>query len=160
LFLCLTALDFTMELFGLTLGKRHVTLLQILKNPSRDSRVKVLPMKVASNTLFALAIAFAPCAAQARPVKPIGAVGKVDVSGQQVRLQTKVHFWADKWYELYVDAVPAGGQDSVVELSVAKLPVYVKESSIVPAQSISHDAAARAIRFGAVEGSYKSHLGT
>jgi alpha-glucosidase len=47
----------------------------------------------------------------------------------------KVHFPAGRWYDLYTDAVQAGGQDSVVELSVAKLPVYVKESSIVPVQS-------------------------
>jgi alpha-glucosidase len=47
----------------------------------------------------------------------------------------KVHFPAGKWYDLYTDAVQAGGQDLVVELSVAKLPVYVKESSIVPMQS-------------------------
>jgi alpha-glucosidase len=118
----------------------------------------------------------------------------------------KVHFPAGKWYDLYTDAVQAGARDSVVELSVAKLPVYVKESSIVPVQSlvqstsekpsatlaihiykgdvnnsttyyeddgssfayekgvfykrsISYDAAARRIVFGAVEGSYKSAFG-
>jgi alpha-glucosidase len=47
----------------------------------------------------------------------------------------KVHFPAGKWYDLYTDALQAGGQESVVELSVQKLPVYVKESSIVPVQS-------------------------
>ncbi len=48
----------------------------------------------------------------------------------------KVHFPAGAWYDLYTDEVHAGAQDSVVELSVAKLPVYVKESSIVPVQSL------------------------
>lgn len=47
-----------------------------------------------------------------------------------------MHFPAGKWYDLYTDAVQAGGQQSVVELSVSKLPVFVKESSIVPMQSL------------------------
>jgi alpha-glucosidase len=115
----------------------------------------------------------------------------------------KVHFLAGLWYDLYTDAVQAGSQDSVIELSVARLPVYVKGSSIVPVQSlvqstsekpaatlaihvykgdtnnsttyyeddgssfayekgayykrtISYDAAAQRIVFGAVEGTYKS----
>ncbi|MFL6656833.1 MAG: TIM-barrel domain-containing protein [Massilia sp.] len=48
----------------------------------------------------------------------------------------KIHFPAGQWYELYTDALQAGGQDSVVELSLAKLPVYVKGSSIVPVQTL------------------------
>lgn len=115
----------------------------------------------------------------------------------------KVHFPAGQWYDLYTDALHAGARQSVLELSVAKLPVFVKESSIVPMQSlvqstsekpdgtlaihvykgdvnnsityyeddgasfafekgsyykrtIAYDPAARSIRFGAVEGAYKS----
>lgn len=115
----------------------------------------------------------------------------------------KVHFPAGQWYDLYTDALQPGGQQSVVALSVSRLPVFVKESSIVPVQSlvqstsekpadtlaihiykgdvnnsvtyyeddgasfayqkgayykrtIDYDAGARTIRFGAVEGSYKS----
>ena len=55
---------------------------------------------------------------------------------ESTREYGKVHFPAGQWYDLYTDAVQAGGQDSVVELSVAKLPVYVKGSSIVPVQSL------------------------
>lgn len=115
----------------------------------------------------------------------------------------KMYFPAGRWYDLYSDRVQAGGQESVGELSVSRLPVYVKESSIVPMQSlvqttaeapsdtlaihvykgdvnntvtyyeddgasfahekgayfkrtISIDAAARRIVFGAAEGTYKS----
>ncbi|MFP5391665.1 MAG: TIM-barrel domain-containing protein [Gammaproteobacteria bacterium] len=48
----------------------------------------------------------------------------------------KVYFPAGKWYDLYSDAVQAGGEARVVDLNVAKLPVFVKESSIIPAQSL------------------------
>jgi alpha-glucosidase len=115
----------------------------------------------------------------------------------------KMYFPAGRWYDLYSDRVQAGGQEIVGELSVSRLPVYVKESSIVPMQSlvqttaeapsdtlaihaykgdvnntvtyyeddgasfahekgayfkrtISIDAAARRIVFGAAEGTYKS----
>lgn len=48
----------------------------------------------------------------------------------------KVYFPAGKWYDLYNDEVETGGQAKVVELSAKKLPVFVKESSIVPVQSL------------------------
>jgi len=48
----------------------------------------------------------------------------------------KVWFPAGKWYELYSDAVQDGAREQVIELSVSRLPVYVKESSIVPVQSL------------------------
>jgi len=48
----------------------------------------------------------------------------------------KVYFPASKWYDMYNDEVEAGGQSKVVELSAKKLPVFVKESSIVPVQSL------------------------
>lgn len=122
---------------------------------------------------------------------------------ESTREYGKVHFPAGQWYDLYTDALQAGGRQSVVELSVSRLPVFVKGSSIVPVQSlvqstsekpadtlaihiykgdvdnsvtyyeddgasfayekgayykrtIVYDAAARSIRFGAAEGSYKS----
>jgi alpha-glucosidase len=48
----------------------------------------------------------------------------------------KVYFPTGKWYDMYTDEVEAGGQAKVVELSAKKLPVFVKESSIVPMQSL------------------------
>ncbi len=48
----------------------------------------------------------------------------------------KAHFPAGKWYKLYDDTVEAGGQDKILELVLEQLPVYVKESSIVPMQSL------------------------
>jgi len=48
----------------------------------------------------------------------------------------KVWFPGGKWYELYSDAVQDGVREQILELSVARLPVYVKESSIVPVQSL------------------------
>lgn len=115
----------------------------------------------------------------------------------------KVYFPAGKWYDLYTDTVHGGEREHIAELSVSRLPVYVKESSIVPVQSlvqstsekpgdtlaihiykgdvnnsytyyeddgasfayekgafykrtVSYDAAARRIVFGAVEGKLKS----
>lgn len=48
----------------------------------------------------------------------------------------KVYFPAGKWYDLYTDKVHAAGREHIAELSVSRLPVYVKESSIVPVQSL------------------------
>ncbi|MES2276691.1 MAG: TIM-barrel domain-containing protein [Bacteroidota bacterium] len=48
----------------------------------------------------------------------------------------KVYFPAGKWYNLYTGAVQAGGEEKIIELSNQKLPVYVKESSIIPMQSL------------------------
>jgi alpha-glucosidase len=48
----------------------------------------------------------------------------------------KVYFPAGKWYNLHTDAVQQGGQEAIAELSIQQLPVYVKESSIVPVQSL------------------------
>lgn len=115
----------------------------------------------------------------------------------------KMYFPPGRWYDLYTDRLQAGGQESVGELALQSLPVYVKESSIVPMQTlvqstsekpgdtlavhiykgdvnnsttyyeddgasfahekgayfrrtISYDAAARRIVFGAVDGTFKS----
>ena len=76
-----------MELFGLTLANSHVTLLQILQAPSLCSALESKHMKVTRHVLFALAVLVA-AAANAQPVRPVGAVTAVSQSAQQVRLQT------------------------------------------------------------------------
>lgn len=48
----------------------------------------------------------------------------------------KVYLPAGKWYDLHGGALHNGGRDHIAELSLARLPVYVKESSIVPVQSL------------------------
>jgi alpha-glucosidase len=53
----------------------------------------------------------------------------------------KVYFPAGTWYDLYSDAVQAGAQERIVELTAAKLPVYVKAGSIVPVQSLVQSTA-------------------
>jgi alpha-glucosidase len=53
----------------------------------------------------------------------------------------KVYFPAGKWYDLYNDEVQTGGQSKILELSSHKLPVFVKESSIVPMQSLVQSTA-------------------
>lgn len=48
----------------------------------------------------------------------------------------KVYFPAGKWYDLYNDKVQEGKQSKNIDLTMSKLPVWVKESSIVPMQSL------------------------
>jgi alpha-glucosidase len=48
----------------------------------------------------------------------------------------KVYFPKGKWYDLYSDNVQNGNQEKIIQLSLQKLPVYVKESSIIPMQSL------------------------
>ena len=48
----------------------------------------------------------------------------------------KVYFPVGKWYDLYSDELQQGNQPKIIELTAHKLPVYVKESSIVPMQSL------------------------
>ena len=48
----------------------------------------------------------------------------------------KVYFPKGKFYDLYTDAIEAGNQEKIIQLSMQKLPVYVKESSIIPMQSL------------------------
>ncbi len=55
----------------------------------------------------------------------------------------KVYFPAGKWYDLYTDALQDGGRERTLELSVPRLPVYVKESSIVPVQTLVQSTAER-----------------
>ncbi|WP_158797095.1 glycoside hydrolase family 31 protein [Pedobacter sp. L105] len=40
------------------------------------------------------------------------------------------------WYDLYTDEQQQGGMEKILRVSMNKLPVYVKESSIVPMQSL------------------------
>lgn len=47
-----------------------------------------------------------------------------------------IYFPKGKWYNLYTGAVEQGNTEKIVRLSLQKLPVYVKESSIVPMQSL------------------------
>ncbi len=48
----------------------------------------------------------------------------------------KVYFPKNNWYDLYTDELNMVGTKKAVELSLAKLPVFVKESSIIPMQSL------------------------
>ena len=48
----------------------------------------------------------------------------------------KIYFPAGKWYNLYTGVVQNGNQQKIEEISIHKLPVYVKESSIIPMQSL------------------------
>ncbi|MBO9672104.1 MAG: DUF4968 domain-containing protein [Sphingobacteriaceae bacterium] len=47
-----------------------------------------------------------------------------------------VYFPEGTWYDLYTGKVQQGKQEKIIELSLQKLPVYVKESSIIPMQSL------------------------
>jgi alpha-glucosidase len=48
----------------------------------------------------------------------------------------KIYFPAGKWYDMYTGEVQDGNQQKIVQLSMHKLPVFVKESSIIPMQSL------------------------
>ena len=48
----------------------------------------------------------------------------------------KVYFPAGKWYDLYNGQLQAGNEKLTIDLTMAKLPVFVKESSIIPMQSL------------------------
>jgi alpha-glucosidase len=47
-----------------------------------------------------------------------------------------VYFPAGQWYDLYTGKVQQGNRQEIIELTTQKLPVYVKESSIIPMQSL------------------------
>jgi alpha-glucosidase len=47
-----------------------------------------------------------------------------------------VYFPKGKWYNLYTDEQIAGGKAVVFPLTIAQLPVFVRESSIIPMQSL------------------------
>ncbi len=48
----------------------------------------------------------------------------------------KVYFPKGNWYNLYNDEMYEGAKEKMIELTTAKLPAYVKESSIIPMQSL------------------------
>ncbi len=48
----------------------------------------------------------------------------------------KMYFPKGKFYDLYTDAVEMGNQEKIIPLAMKQLPVYVKESSIIPMQSL------------------------
>ena len=54
---------------------------------------------------------------------------------------TKVYFPSGNWYDLYNDQYEEGAKEKLIELSVHKLPVYVKESSIIPMQTLVQSTA-------------------
>lgn len=48
----------------------------------------------------------------------------------------KVYLPGGSWYDLYNDEMAAGNKESTLQIGLAKLPVYVKASSIIPMQSL------------------------
>ncbi|MBO9728887.1 MAG: DUF4968 domain-containing protein [Chitinophaga sp.] len=52
-----------------------------------------------------------------------------------------VYFPAGKWYNLYNDSLTNGNQEMITPLNIKTLPVYVKESSIIPMQSLIQNTA-------------------
>jgi len=48
----------------------------------------------------------------------------------------KIYLPEGKWYNLYTGEVQNGGQSKLIEVGLHKLPVYVKQSSIIPMQSL------------------------
>jgi alpha-glucosidase len=49
---------------------------------------------------------------------------------------SKVYFPSGSWYNFYTDEKQAGQQEKIIELTTQQLPLYVKESSIIPMQSL------------------------
>lgn len=52
-----------------------------------------------------------------------------------------IYFPKGNWYNLYTGEKQAGNSEKIVRLSLQKMPVYVKESSIVPMQSLIQSTA-------------------
>lgn len=48
----------------------------------------------------------------------------------------KVYFPQGKWYNLYTGQVEQGANEKIIPIEYSKLPIYVKESSIIPMQSL------------------------
>ncbi|UAY51603.1 glycoside hydrolase family 31 protein [Ferruginibacter albus] len=53
----------------------------------------------------------------------------------------KIYFPKSSWYDLFNDSVEQGGKEKIIQLSMKELPVYVKESSIIPTQSLVQSTA-------------------
>ncbi|WP_114782438.1 glycoside hydrolase family 31 protein [Botryobacter ruber] len=48
----------------------------------------------------------------------------------------KVYFPKGKWYNMFTGQVEQGGQEKIIGIEYNKLPIYIKESSIIPMQSL------------------------
>lgn len=48
----------------------------------------------------------------------------------------KIYFPQNNWYDLYNDSIESGSKEKLIELTMKKLPVYIKESSIIPMQTL------------------------
>lgn len=48
----------------------------------------------------------------------------------------EAYFPEGKWYDLFTDTVQNGAEEKILKLHFSRLPVYVKESSIIPMQSL------------------------
>jgi alpha-glucosidase len=53
----------------------------------------------------------------------------------------KVYFPTGAWYDLYTDEMHKGNNEKIIELTLSKMPVFVKESSIIPTQSLVQSTA-------------------
>lgn len=53
----------------------------------------------------------------------------------------KAYFPPGNWYDMYNDKPQTGASEKIIELSTHKLPVYIKESSILPMQSLVQSTA-------------------
>ncbi|PUZ30145.1 DUF4968 domain-containing protein [Chitinophaga costaii] len=58
----------------------------------------------------------------------------IPVTSQQTVVKT--YFPEGDWYDLYNDTLLTGAQEKLLETTLHKLPVYVRESSIIPMQSL------------------------
>ena len=56
---------------------------------------------------------------------------------------SKGYFPAGSWYNLYTDELQAGNTEKYIPVSVKELPVYVKEGSIIPMESLVQSTAER-----------------
>jgi len=54
---------------------------------------------------------------------------------------TKIYFPPNTWYNLYTDSIEIGDNEKIIELNMQELPVYVKESSIIPMQTLVQSTA-------------------
>lgn len=58
----------------------------------------------------------------------------IPVEGEQKFL--KMYLPKGKWYNFYNDQQEDGGKEKIIEVSLHRLPVFIKESSIIPMQSL------------------------
>jgi alpha-glucosidase len=55
---------------------------------------------------------------------------------ESTKEMTKVYLPSGNWYDLYTDKKEAGADEKMIELKLQRLPVYVRESAIIPMQSL------------------------